>query len=134
VGFLISREIPEVSRTNQKGKMMKYLKKAIPTRFAADTRFEFEIPIGPARRALDTELDRLKNRLVNAVVEAGDEPALRRRLRQAANEAATMAWLTPYPLLVLPALVEEKAWEVRLHAQRQQEIRARSQALLAVAA
>ena len=48
-----------------------------------------------------------------------------------ANEAAATAWMTPFPLLFLPALFEEKmalAWKQFAHAQG---VRARSRQILA---
>ena len=56
------------------------------------------------------------------------------RYHRAAAEAATLAWMTPYPLLVLPVLLEEKLHTARLEAERQKEIRGRSQVLMARAA
>lgn len=45
------------------------------------------------------------------------------RLRQAAAEAESLAWLSPFPLLVLPALLEEKVREARLRAAKQAQLR-----------
>lgn len=53
-------------------------------------------------------------------------------LRRAANEAAALAWLTPYPALVYPVLFEEKADTAMFRAQRQKEVRQRSLELLAL--
>jgi hypothetical protein len=44
--------------------------------------------------------------------------------------AASLAWLTPYPLLILPVLLEEKAREARRQAQRQSDIQNRSETIL----
>ena len=55
-------------------------------------------------------------------------------LRRAATEAATLAWMTPFPLLVLPVLLEEKIQEAQMQAQRQVLIRRRSRALIDLAA
>ena len=53
-------------------------------------------------------------------------------MRSAANEAAALAWVTPYPLLVFPTLFEEKAaFAVKL-AEKQEEVLDRSRELLAV--
>ena len=108
--------------------------KTVPTRFEKDIRFEMDIPTGRARGAVQDELERLKDRMLSLWVKETASPLLRKRLRQAVQEAASMAWLTPYPLLVLPLLMEEKVREVRRQMIRQQEIRARSQLLLALAA
>ena len=54
------------------------------------------------------------------------------QVRRAANEAAALAWVTPYPLLFFPVLFEEKANAELRVALRQQQIRQRSGELLAV--
>src|SRR5579859_4632828 len=65
--------------------------------FGAETRFELS-PVMPSV-AHDNEFERLKGRLLaGRLQEAGtkwDEP-----LRDAAGEAAALAWTTPVPLLV----------------------------------
>jgi hypothetical protein len=66
-------------------------------------------PPAPFWRTDDTAVDRLKNRLLRAELEAATGAALVVALRRAANEAASIAWLEPFPLLVLPGLFAEKA-------------------------
>lgn len=48
--------------------------------------------------------------------------ALEPRAAQAATEAEALAWSTPYPLLFLPVLMEEKVHEARRWAARQRDI------------
>ena len=50
------------------------------------------------------------------------DAVLRRQLRLAANEAAAVAWTTPFPLLVLPVLLEEKSEEAQQYSRRQAEV------------
>src|SRR2546425_934177 len=78
-------------------------------------------------------LDELKQRLLREKTEAASDPVISSCLRQAAEEAVSMAWTTPYPLLVLPELFDEKAAEASLRWQRQSDIRQRSQRLVALA-
>ncbi len=80
------------------------------------------------------ELAVLKEKLLRQQLEAASDVRLYSALRHAAEEAASLAWTTPFPLLFLPALMEEKQREVLAHAQRQQDIRVRSQSLYAMAA
>src|ERR1051325_2488150 len=47
-------------------------------------------------------------------------------LRRAADDAASLAWMTPFPLLVLPELFFEKAAEACVRSQRQRQIWQRS--------
>ena len=46
-------------------------------------------------------------------------PELYAPLRRAANEALALAWATPFPLLVLPELLREKARSARLYTRKQ---------------
>lgn len=91
-------------------------------------------PAAPFTRTGDSELERLKLRLLRAVLAGVATPALLAPIRRAANEAAALAWLEPHPLLVFPALFEEKLRGVRQRALRQELVRARSANLLAEAA
>ncbi len=105
----------------------------VPARFGPETRFEIKpAPPAPFRAVQETQFERLKNRLLQERLEEALETGLNSQLRRAANEAAALAWVTPYPLLVFPALFEEKAAASLLHAERQAEIRQRSRELLAV--
>ncbi len=81
------------------------------------------VPAAPARGRQESELERLKNRLLDQPLLQNESPALRSALRQAANEAAAIAWMTPFPLLILPSLLEEKAVRARDHFRRQREVR-----------
>jgi hypothetical protein len=105
------------------------VRKQFKTRFGPETRFEIG-PIAPVpfRGALENDLDALKVRLLREELSRADEPALNPLLRRAANEAASLAWFTPFPLLVFPLLLEEKAEAARLQEARQRQIRRRSRA------
>jgi hypothetical protein len=48
------------------------------------------------------------------------------RLRRAANEAAALAWMTSYPVLVFPVLFEEKARTSAAYARRQKQVKERT--------
>ncbi len=80
------------------------------------------------------ELAVMKEKLLRQQLEEANDIQLYQPLRHAADEAASLAWATPFPLLFLPTLMEEKRLEVQTHAQRQHDIRQRSQSLLAMAA
>lgn len=91
-------------------------------------------PVAPFPWTVETELERLKNRLLREVLAASATPSLVPTLRRAANEAAALAWLEPHPLLVFPVLFEEKTKAARQHNHRQGVIRSRTAELLAEAA
>lgn len=92
---------------------MNTTKNRVAPRFAPETRFDVwpapAIPGTPFRANLETEFERLKNRLLTRQLEVAEQPGLSAPLRRAANEAAALAWVTFYPLLVFPELFEEKA-------------------------
>jgi hypothetical protein len=108
---------------------------AVPTEFGPNTRFAPPIVAAPIpfRGAVENELERLKEALLAKELARTTNLEVNVLLRRAANEALALVWLTPFPLLLLPALFEEKAHIARRHAGRQALIRERSSELLALA-
>jgi hypothetical protein len=95
----------------------------VPARFGREVRFELVPRFKSLRSGLVIhQFEHLKARLLKPVLNEAPSPALRRQLRLAANEAAAVAWTTPFPLLLLPILLQEKADEVRRYAERQKLI------------
>jgi hypothetical protein len=90
------------------------------------------VPVAPFRAVQESRFEALKNELLGARLETVWGPEVSSQVRRAANEAAALSWLTPYPLLVFPALFEEKARAALLHAERQEQVRRLSRELLAV--
>src|SRR6266850_7690912 len=90
--------------------------------FAAETRFELRPrPTAPFRATQETEFELLKRTLLaRQLAQAPTE--LNVPLRRAANEAAALAWNTLFPLLVFPALFEEKTETALRQARRQARI------------
>jgi hypothetical protein len=112
---------------------MKMNYKTVPTGFGPETRFELRPgPPAPFRATRENELERLKARLLASLLTDLGNPRHNVYARRAANEASALAWVTPYPLLVFPALFEEKLTLALLQAERQKAIRQRSLELLAV--
>jgi hypothetical protein len=111
---------------------MKNRYEKVRTRFAREVRFEVK-PVH-FRAAENTELEKLKDRLLRGLLEKTGDPEENTALRRAANDAAALAWASRYPLLVFPALLEEKARTALAQNQRQVRIRERSQNLLQEAA
>jgi hypothetical protein len=89
-------------------------------------------PPAPFRAAQETELERLKKRLLQEFLNELTTVGLNGYVRRAANEAAALAWVTPYPLLMFPGLFEEKTRGAILQAERQDTVRRRSLELLTV--
>jgi len=112
--------------------MTKQIRK-VTTRTGFEDRFEGLIAATTPFRALQQDRfellrDELESRRLEELYEASQAGLVRR----AANEAAAVAWTTPYPLLVFPALFEEK-WELALMQQeRQDQVWQRSRVLLAL--
>jgi hypothetical protein len=128
---LLTEAIPCEWR-HQKDKMNKRYKR-VPTEFGPETRFELKpAPPAPFRAVQEDQFERLKARLVGKRLETLWEPEFSAQVRRAANEAAALAWVTRYPLLVFPVLFDEKADAAILVASRQQQIRQRSRELFAL--
>ena len=124
---------PDRSRAKTKHNNMKSKNQRVTTRFGPDTRFELRpAPAMPFRAEQEAGLEQLKKRLLRERQERANAPGLNATLRRAANDAAALAWVTAYPLLVFPALFDEKARTALLQAQRQDCVRERSRDLLAV--
>lgn len=110
-------------------------KKQVPTQFAQETRFELAPQFAqPFRAVQENEFEKLKGRLLRRLLDDAVQPDLNTPLRRAANDAAALAWTTPFPLLFFPALLEEKARRARLQLQKQNHVRLRSETLLVEAA
>jgi hypothetical protein len=103
----------------------------IPVTFSPETRFRPQTDAVTFRVTRESEFERLKSRLLAGQLAAA-APELNAPLRRAANEAAALAWVTFYPLLVFPVLFEEKTAAALRQAQRQARIYAHSRELLAV--
>ena len=124
---------PDRCRPTKKGKNMNRKHQLVATLFGPETRFEERpAPAAPFRAAQETELERLKGRLLSERLTRARASGSTVPLRRAANEAAAMAWVTGYPLLVFPVLFDEKARTALLHAQRQERVLERSRELLEV--
>jgi hypothetical protein len=91
----------------------------------AEGRFEQD------RATPEEAFERLRSRLLAGRIEAAGA-RWETPLRDAASDAAAVAWTTPIPLLVFPALFEEKAATAILHTRRQARILEKSRELIAV--
>jgi len=104
---------------------------ALKAQFGAETRFELQ-PTQPVLfdAAYEGAFERLKNKLLDGKLRrAGtkwDGP-----LRDAASEAAALAWTTNVPSLVFPVLFEEKITAAVSQDRRQTRILRKSRELLA---
>ncbi len=112
---------------------MKTTYRQVLTQFGPET--QFDVPLGaaaPFRAVVQDRFDQLQRQMLAARLEMLWEPRLNSPVRRAANEAAALAWLTPYPLLVFPVLFEEKADLAVRQDARQEQVRQRSRELLGV--
>ncbi|MEJ0090636.1 MAG: hypothetical protein WDM80_12955 [Limisphaerales bacterium] len=111
---------------------MKKNKTFVPTEFGPETRFELRAsPPAPFRVTQENEFERLKNRLLIRQLAEVLTPELILPLRRAANEAAALAWVTQFPLLVFPVLFEEKTAVAVRQLERQARIYIKSRELVA---
>lgn len=72
----------------------------------------------------------LRQRLLREHLTKVRSPFVAASLLWAAEEAAALAWSTPYPLLVFPALLEEKLAGARAYCRAQARIHRRSSRIL----
>ena len=99
------------------------------TRFDFDQGDAFELPPRFERRELETRFADMKDELLNELLEETETLDLHPRFKQAANEAAGLAWMTEFPLLVYPELFEEIAKRERARQNRQRQILAQTEHL-----
>ena len=105
----------------------------VPTRFAPAIGFEVTpVPVAPFRLAEETRFEQLKNRLLLEKLEELADLQANSQLRRAANEAAALAWVTPYPLLVFPGLFNERAEAALVRNEWQEQARQASRGPLIV--
>ena len=89
--------------------------------------------MGLLSRPLDA-VESLKVRLFDELLGAETNEELIRRLRRAADESASLAWASPFPLLTLPELLGEKIREAQRQFERQRAIQSRDRNSLQLAA
>ncbi len=115
-----------------KGTQMNEKHRRVRARFAPAVRFNVKtVPVRPAQTA---ELEQLKNRLLGGLSNGVIDEKSRELLRRAANDAAALVWLTGWPLLLFPLLLEEKVRAAQVQQQRQARVRQRSLDLMLKAA
>jgi hypothetical protein len=103
----------------------------VPTRFHRETRFILQPKFASlASDRVQGTFEHLKTRLLEPVLTTTLDPDVRRHLRLAANEAAAVAWTTPFPLLILPVLLEEKTAAAHNYVARQREVQTATEALV----
>lgn len=103
------------------------MNRKIPTYFDPDTEFEAPLLEG---EPLKQTFAGLQDELVNEALGETETLTLHAPLKQAANEAAGLAWTTPYPLLVFPVLFTEKAETARQRQDRARRILAKTADLM----
>jgi len=78
---------------------------------------------GPEPNTNNPALSELRVRLLREALASPADAELSKLLRLVATEAEAQAWLTSFPLLVFPALFEEKTQRVRGYVARQRRLR-----------
>jgi hypothetical protein len=103
--------------------------KPLHTRIWQEARFDVcPIITAPFRGPAEARLDALKHDLLQKELRGMRNSELFAKLCWAAQEAAGLAWLTPFPLLVFPELFREKldtarkSWAKQLQLRRCREL------------
>ncbi len=109
-------------------------KNRIDAEFGPEAGFELTPAYGGTAFKNDQEnrFEVLKRGLLNDRLSDIWETEANTSARRAANDAASLAWTTPFPLLAFPELFEEKLRAYLAQSERQTEITQRSRELLAV--
>lgn len=107
------------------------MNRKIQAYFDPDTEFEAPLLEG---EPLKQTFAGLQKTLVTEALGETETLALHTPLKQAANEAAGLAWITGFPLLVFPVLFTEKAERARRQENKARRIKALSAELLMEAA
>ena len=95
--------------------------------FDPETEFEADVLRGePLKQAFAG----LQEALVTETLDDTETLALHGPVKQAANEAAGIAWTTQFPLLVFPTLFQEKVDRARKQQDRAERIKAQTSDLL----
>lgn len=111
----------------KKESMMNRSTKRLKTRFAPYTRFAVRPgAAAPCHGPPGAALEALKAQLLTEQLKATRALVPDEAIRWAADEATSLAWLTGYPLLVLPTLFEELVNAAARRARTQASIRQRS--------
>jgi hypothetical protein len=122
------RTLNEVYKNN-----MTNTKTKVPARFGPEVRFEVKPRAAVLANAeLGHRFALLKDWMLSQSVEQAEDLSVLGLLRRAANEAAALAWTTPYPLLVYPILFEEVASVLKHRLERQEWVTQTTRELLAV--
>jgi len=79
-------------------------------------------------------LQMLKSQLLAGHLAEVRDSELEIRLRRAADESASIAWATAYPLLAFPELLREKTAQALVQHERQRKIRSGGRGTVSLAA
>jgi len=88
---------------------------------------------GHTSRPLNT-LESLKNRLMAELLLSETNAELIRRMHRAADESTSLAWASPFPMLLLPELLLEKSREAKHQFERQAALQSRGRNVFSLAA
>lgn len=124
----------EIAKDQRKDSDMSTNGNQLNAAFVEDEGFKVPIMTVPLRGSIEPEIERLKERVLHQLTREKPEPVFRVPLQRAVGDAAALAWLTPYPLLVLPLLAQEKAEIAIKRVKRQHEIRRKSGLFVSAAA
>ena len=91
--------------------------------------------VGTTHRVPEVDpLEVLKNQLLAEQMMVVRDSDLAARLRRAADESASIAWATAYPLLALPELLREKTAQAHAQFEQQRRIQSRGRVTMQFAA
>src|SRR5512142_372802 len=95
----------------------------MPTALETKGGMEALAPTVPCRGPMEAQLEELKERLLQPIVQSVADSTLVKEITWAAHEAAALAWYTACPILILPVLLEEKVLDALKKRRKQEQVR-----------
>lgn len=107
--------------------------KTLYPNFEPEARFEINMSAAYGRGAQESALNALQARLLEGELGHTANLTVVPAIRQAASQAASMAWASGFPLLTFPVLFLELAQKARVRNLKQEIVRAKSECILSAA-
>jgi len=110
-----------------------YRVKTLHPQFEPEPRFEVNLDAACGRGAQENALNALHARLLDGELGHTTNLKVVPAIRQAAIQAASVAWASGFPLLTFPGLFLELVQQARVRSLKQEIVRAKSECILSAA-
>lgn len=107
--------------------------KTLHPKFEPEPRFEINLDAAYGRGAQESALNALHSRLLDCELGHTTNLKVVPAIRQAASQAASVAWASGFPLLTFPGLFLELVQQARVRSLKQEIVLAKSECILSAA-